>query len=138
MREPSRGQVSRKKYPAFPASQLVLDILLGKGKFFYISCYPTAPASELEDCLLTISSLYPPVYTHTQKHKHPNFLFAFGTWIAEGFCSKTYRDLCSQSDCLFRTLTPPSFFCYVCQWKKLANPIYKYFCLLALCLMLYY
>lgn len=45
VREPSKEQVSRMKYPALSPSQLVLDILLGKGKVLlyfllpYSSCF---------------------------------------------------------------------------------------------------
>lgn len=68
VREPSKGQVCRKKYLALPASQLVLDILLGKGKFLlyfllsYSSCFWAGRMSPHHVFFI------PPCYarTHTQ------------------------------------------------------------------------
>lgn len=65
-----------------------------KEGFSCISDEPLAPIPELEECLLTTTSLHPlamhahshtDIHTHTQTNTH--FLFAFGTWITEGFCS---------------------------------------------------
>lgn len=126
----SLPEVSRKKYPALTASQSVPDILSGK--------VPSLFLATPQLLFLSWRNVSLPLLTQNHKHPETNFSFAFGMWIAEGLIMFKNLEGPVLPVCLFRGLTPPSSFCYVCQWKKLANPIYKYFCLLALCLMLYY
>lgn len=70
MREPPKGQVQRQKYSALSASVgFTIRPCHPSGEeegSFYISGYPSAPVSELEECLLTTSSLYPTaIHSHT-------------------------------------------------------------------------
>lgn len=61
MREPSKGQVQRQKYSELPAGTgFTIRPWHPSGEekgSLCISCYATAPASELEECLLIKSSL---------------------------------------------------------------------------------
>lgn len=73
MREPPKGQVHRQKCSASPAS---IGFIIRpwhpsaeEEGSFCISDHPSAPVPELEECLLTTSSLYPSA-VHTQRHAH--------------------------------------------------------------------
>lgn len=70
VRDPSKGQSSRKKYPALTASQLVLDILLGKGKFLLYFLLPYSSFLSWRNVSLPYLLLYPPCYAHTHTHIH--------------------------------------------------------------------
>lgn len=70
VRDPSKGQGSRKKYPALTASQLVLDILLGKGKFLLYFLLPYSSFLSWRNVSLPYLLLYPPFYAHTHTHIH--------------------------------------------------------------------
>lgn len=109
-------QVCRQKYPAGSS---------------YISDDPSINVPELEECFLTIGSLYPPaLYRCIQ----PSYLH-----MGLGLQSSVHEPKeTSAPGPVLQSTNSPLPLCCVCQWKKLANSIYKYFCLLALCLMLCY
>lgn len=120
-------------------SQLGLGILLGRRKvpslFLVILqlLFLNWRNASLPRLLYT-----PPLSTHARTHAHRDKLLIC-IWDVD-YRGILYINL--EGPVLpglsLQSTNFPSFFHCVCQWKKLANPIYKYFCLLALCLMLRY
>lgn len=132
LREPSKAQICGQKCPAPPARAgftIRTWYPLGEGEGPFYMSYPTA---DLEKRLLT-ATLYPSAL-HTCTERQTSHLHLGHE--PRGILFLNIEGPMLPSLLLQALILPSFFFCSVCQWKKLANPIYKYFCFLAPCLML--
>lgn len=116
LRDPIKVQVCRQKYPA--GSSCISDDL-------------SISVPELEECFLTTCSLYLPALYRCIQSSYLHMELGLQSSVHEPRGTHAPKPV-------LQSTNSPLPLCCVCQWKKLANSIYKYFCLLALCLMLCY
>lgn len=69
MRDSAKGQVCKQKYSTLPAIFCFISRFGEKEGFSCISDEALAPIPELEECLLTTTSLLPP-FMHARAHTH--------------------------------------------------------------------